>query len=85
LCNFSISPRNLKIGKEVEESKVEALFGPCIFKNEYKYFFNDDEKLISNVETLWMVTHQRTQVPSNWLINKTKAQGIVYGEKKEAN
>jgi hypothetical protein len=28
-----------------------------------------------------MVTHQRTQVPSNWLINKAKTQGIVYEKK----
>jgi hypothetical protein len=57
-------PKNLRIGKEVEESKVEALFEPYILKNGYKYSFSDDEKLISNVETLWMVTHQKTQVPS---------------------
>jgi hypothetical protein len=50
-------PKNLRIGKEVVESKVEAFFGPYIFRNGYKYSFSDDEKLISNVETLWMVTH----------------------------
>jgi hypothetical protein len=72
LCNFSISPKNLRIGKEVEELEVEALFEPYILNNGYKYSFSDDEKLISNVETLWMVTHQKTQVPSTRLINKAK-------------
>jgi hypothetical protein len=72
LCNFGISQKNLRIGKKVVESEVEAFFGPCIFKNGYKYFFSDDEKLISKVETLWMVTHQRTQVPNNQLINKAE-------------
>jgi hypothetical protein len=28
-----------------------------------------------------MVTHQKTQVPSSWLINKAKAQGIVLKKK----
>jgi hypothetical protein len=65
LCNFGISPKNLRIRKKVVESEVEAFFGPCIFKNGDKYSFSDDEKLISNVKTLWMVTHQRTQVPNN--------------------
>jgi hypothetical protein len=41
--------------------------------------------LISNVETLWMVTHQKTQVPSTWLINKVEAWGIVYEKKKQFN
>jgi hypothetical protein len=51
LCNSSILPKNHKIGKEVEESKVEALL-TLHFRNQYKYSFGDDEKLISNVETL---------------------------------
>jgi phosphopantetheine adenylyltransferase len=75
LYNFGISPNNLRIGKE-----VEPLFRPCTFKNGYKYSFSD-EKLISNVETLWMATQQKTQVPSSQLINKAKAQGIMYEKK----
>jgi hypothetical protein len=74
-------PKNHKIGKEVKESKVEALFEPCIFRNGYKHSFNHDEKLISSVETLWMVTHQKTQIPSNQLINKAKARGMVHAKK----
>ncbi len=81
LCNSSILPKNHKIGKEVEESKVEVLLRPCIFRNQYKYSFGDDEKLISNVETLWMVTRQKTQVLSNGLINKAKTQGTMYEKK----
>jgi hypothetical protein len=68
-------PKNFRIGKE-----VEALFKPYTFKNGYKYSFSD-EKLISSVETLWMATHQRTQAPRSWLINKAKAQGIMYEKK----
>jgi hypothetical protein len=73
LCNFGISPKNLKIGKKVEESNVEALFEPYILRNGYKYSFSDNEKFISNVETLWMVTHQKTQVSNTRLINKVEA------------
>jgi hypothetical protein len=56
---------------------VEAFFGPCNH-NGYRYCHNKDEARISRVETLWMITHQRTQVPNIRMINKAKTHGIVY-------
>jgi hypothetical protein len=34
--------------------------------------------LIAKVETLWMIMHQRTQVPNTWMINIAKAPRITY-------
>ncbi len=59
LCNTSSSPKCLKIGKDYTEAEVVELFGPCINKNGYRYYFLDDEKLIAKVEALWMIDTKR--------------------------
>ncbi len=56
ICNEGITSKRLKIGKEIEEEEVVGLFGPCSCNN-YKYCHNEDEALISRVETLWMIMH----------------------------
>jgi hypothetical protein len=30
LCNKGLHPKRLKLGRDFEEHKVKALFGPCI-------------------------------------------------------
>lgn len=56
---YGITPKRLKIGKEIEEEEAVALFGPCS-RNGSRYCHNDDEALIIRVKTLWMLMHQRT-------------------------
>jgi hypothetical protein len=56
---YGITPKRLKIGKEIEEEEVVALFGPCSC-NGYNNYHNEDETLIARVKTLWMIMHQRT-------------------------
>jgi hypothetical protein len=48
---YGITPKRLKIGKEIEEKEVVALFGPCS-PNGYEYYRNEDEALIAKVKTL---------------------------------
>jgi hypothetical protein len=60
---YRTTPKTLKIGKEIEEEEVVALFGPCS-RNDYRFCHNKDEALIIRVKTLWMIMHQRTQVPN---------------------
>lgn len=57
------STKRLKIGKEIEEAEVVALFGPCSCNN-YKYYHNEDESLISKVETLWMIYIKKPRGPT---------------------
>jgi hypothetical protein len=57
--NYGITPKRLKIGKEIEEEEVVALFGPCS-RNGFRYCHNKDPALIIRVKTLWMIMHQRT-------------------------
>jgi hypothetical protein len=60
LCNKGLSPKCLKLCKDFEKAKVEKVFGPCINKNGYRYTWYGDEKIIAEVESLWMITHLKT-------------------------
>jgi hypothetical protein len=77
MSNEGITPKKLRIRKEIKEDKVVALFGPCSC-NDYRYCHNEDKALIVKVETLWMIMHQRTQVPNIQMINKVEACKIAY-------
>jgi hypothetical protein len=48
LCNDDISPKHLRIDTNLEEAKVEVLFGPCS-RNGYRYSWFEYEKLIAHV------------------------------------
>jgi len=61
---YGITSKRLKIGEEIKEEEVVVLFGPCS-PNGYEYYRNEDEALIAKVKTLWMIMHQRTQVPNS--------------------
>jgi hypothetical protein len=54
------TPKHLKVGRDFLEKKVEAIFGPSINRNGYRYCHTNDEELIARVENLFMVTHQWT-------------------------
>jgi hypothetical protein len=77
---YGITPKMLKIGKEIEEEKVVALFGPCS-RNGYRYCHNEDEALIVRVKTLWMIMHQRNEVPNTRMINQVEARGLIMKSK----
>jgi len=77
IFNEGIPPKRLRIGKEIEEDEVVALFGLCNC-NGYRYYHNEDEALIAKVETLWMVMHQKKQVPNTQMINRAEAHEIAY-------
>jgi hypothetical protein len=62
----------LKLGRDFEEAKVENVFGSCINKNGYQYTWCGDEEIIVEVESLWMIIHQRTQLPHTRIFNKVK-------------
>ncbi len=74
---YGITPKTLKIGKEIEKEEVVALFGPRS-RNGYKFCHNEDEALIVRVKTLWMIMHQRTQMPKTRMINRVEASEIAY-------
>ena len=82
LCNKGLPPKQLKYGIHLKEADVEAMFGPRV-SNGYRYAYSEDVAFVKKVEYLWMVTHQRTQVPNTRLINAAEAKGLVYEIKKK--
>lgn len=69
--------KTLKVPKDLEESKVEVVFGGLVNKNGYKYMQCGNPELIACIENLWMVLHQKTWLPSSCLILIAMAKGIV--------
>jgi len=63
LQQLGIAPKRFKIGKGIKEEEVVALFGPCS-RNNYRYYHNEDESLISKVETLWMIYIKKPKGPT---------------------
>ncbi len=50
--------------------------------NGYWYTWSNDEEIIVQIESLWMILHQITQVlPHTRMINKVEAWGFVYQRK----
>jgi len=82
LNNQSIPSKHLKFGVHLEESNVDVLFGQRVDNNGYKYSYSKNTDFMKRVERLWMITHQRIQVPNTRLINLVEAKGIAYKKKK---
>ncbi len=51
LCNKGLNPKHLKLGKYIEDVEVEK-FKSCINKNNYRYFWLDDDEFIAKAENL---------------------------------
>ncbi len=52
LCNIGPLPKALKLGVDYSEEEILELFGPLISKNDYRYYFNDNQELVKCVEEL---------------------------------
>ncbi len=52
LCNEGLNSKHLKLGKYIEDVEVKRLFKSCMNKNNYRYFWLEDEKVIANMENL---------------------------------
>jgi hypothetical protein len=52
LRNEGLNSKHLKLGKYIEDVEVKRLFKSFINKNNYRYFWLEDEKLIANMENL---------------------------------
>lgn len=85
LCNKRLTPKHLKVGRDLLEEEVEALFGTSMNKNGYQYWHTNDEEMITIVENLFMVIHQQTQVLNTHMINKAEARGIICKRKGNTN
>jgi len=64
LRNENLAPKQLKYGIHLLELDIEALFGVKVNSNGYTYSSLEDTSFVEKVERIWMLTHQRTSVPT---------------------
>jgi hypothetical protein len=72
-----LSPKQVKVPKDVGLEEISKFFGPIINKNGYSYVHSNDLGFIEKVEYLWMTIHQKTYLPSSQLISLRMARGLA--------
>ncbi len=68
-----LSPKHVRIPKDIVVKYFFELFGPLANKNGYNYVHIDDPKFIKKVESLWMIIHKKPYVP---MISMGMAKGL---------
>jgi hypothetical protein len=72
-----LSPKHVKVPKDIAEKDIFKLFGPLANKNGYNYVHIDYPKFIEKMESLWMIIHQKPYVPTSRLISMGMAKGLA--------
>ncbi len=72
-----LSPKRIKIPRDVTMEEIHKYFGPVHNKNGYSYVFNENPEIIAKVESLWMIIHQKTYVPASRIIFLGMARRVV--------
>jgi hypothetical protein len=81
LCYTGMNPKLVRCPRDCSEKDVVALFGPYVGKNGLNYMACGDEELVTYVERLWMIIHQKPKVLASHIITKGMVRA-VYLEKK---
>jgi hypothetical protein len=74
-CCEDLSPKHVRVPKDISLKDISKFFGPIVNKNGYSYEFTKDLVFIEKVEKLWMVVHQKPCMLAPRLI----ALGMVKG------
>jgi hypothetical protein len=72
-----LSPKQVKVPKDVCLKDISKFFGPLINKNGYSYVHSNDLEFIEKVESLWTTIHQKPYLPSSQLISLGMAKGLA--------
>jgi hypothetical protein len=72
-----LSPKHVKVPKDIAKKYIFKLFEPLANKNGYNYVHTDDPKFIEKMESLWMIIHQKPYVPTSRLISMGMAKGLA--------
>jgi hypothetical protein len=76
-----MNPKQVRCPQDYSEADVLVVFGPYVGKNGHNYMFSGDEELITYIELLWMIIHQKPKVLALRIITKGMARAL-YLEKK---
>jgi len=54
LCCEGLSPKRVKVPRDIFLEDISKIFGPIVNKNGYNYEFTKDPLFIEKIKTLWM-------------------------------
>jgi hypothetical protein len=72
-----LSPKHVQVPRDNSLEEISEFFGPVMNNNGYNYDFTKDHLFIEDIETLWMVVHQKLYMPSSHLISLGLARGLA--------
>jgi len=76
-ATFGMSPMQIRLLKVCTKEEIEKCFGLIVNKNGHQYINYLDPKLITKVERLWMIVHQKPYVLASRIIILGMARGIM--------
>jgi hypothetical protein len=62
LCCEGLSPKHIKIPRDLTTEDVTKVFGPIVNQNDYNCLHCEDPVLIAKIKTLFMIVHQKACV-----------------------
>lgn len=65
LSSIGLSPKRIKIPRDITMEDIHKYFGHVHNKNGYSYVFSEDLEVIAKVKGLWMIIHQKPYVPGS--------------------
>jgi len=68
LCFEELSPKWVKVPRNITLKDVSRIFGPIMNRNGYNYVHKEDPNFIRKVRTLWMIVHQKPYLLASRLI-----------------
>jgi hypothetical protein len=72
-----LSPKRIRIPRNVTMEEIHKCFGPIHNRNGYSFVFNENLEIITKVESLWMIIHQKMCVLASRIILLGMAKGVV--------
>lgn len=78
LCFLGLNPKQVRVPRYYTKEKFTKLFSRVVNKNGHHYMECGNPKLITNIENLWMIIHQKPYVLARKMITLGMAQGLVY-------
>jgi len=77
LCLEGLNPKCIKILRNIIVEEMHKYFGPMHNKNGYSYVLSEDPKVITKVEGLWTMIHQKPHVLTSRIISLGMARCVL--------
>jgi hypothetical protein len=78
LCYEGLSPKRVRVPRDITLKDVSRIFGPIVNRNGYNYVHNEDLDFIHKVKTSWMIVHQKPYLLTSRLIPLSILRGLTF-------